>query len=63
VAFVATIYGVAMANLIFLPVSHKLKQHIQTEVRRREMLVEGLVTIANGENPRVLENKLAGFLS
>jgi chemotaxis protein MotA len=63
VAFVATIYGVAMANLLFLPIAQKLKQHIQTEIRRREMLVEGLVTIANGENPRVLENKLAGFLS
>jgi chemotaxis protein MotA len=63
VAFVATIYGVAMANLLFLPIAQKLKLHIQTEVRRREMLVEGLVTIANGENPRVLENKLAGFLS
>jgi chemotaxis protein MotA len=63
VAFVATIYGVAMANLLLLPIAQKLKQHIQTEVRRREMLVEGLVTIANGENPRVLEHKLAGFLS
>lgn len=63
VAFVATIYGVGMANLLFLPIAQKLKQHIHTEVRRREMLVEGLVTIANGENPRVLENKLAGFLS
>ncbi|QBC44130.1 flagellar motor protein [Iodobacter fluviatilis] len=62
VAFVATIYGVAMANLLFLPIAHKLKQHIQTEIKRREMLLEGLVAIANGENPRVLENKLAGFL-
>ncbi|HSC78782.1 MAG TPA: flagellar motor protein, partial [Chitinolyticbacter sp.] len=62
VAFVATIYGVGSANLIFLPISSKLKHHIGSEARRREMLLEGLVTIANGENPRLLENKLAGFL-
>ncbi|TJZ72924.1 flagellar motor protein [Chitiniphilus eburneus] len=62
VAFVATIYGVGSANLIFLPIGSKLKQHIGMEVRRREMLLEGLYTIANGENPRMLENKLAGFL-
>ena len=63
VAFVATIYGVGSANLIFLPIYNKLKQHIGTEVRRREMLTEGIVTIANGENPRIMENKLAGFLT
>ena len=63
VAFVATIYGVGSANLIFLPIFNKLKQHIGTEVRRREMLTEGIVTIANGENPRIMENKLAGFLT
>ncbi|WP_148714769.1 flagellar motor protein [Chitinolyticbacter meiyuanensis] len=62
VAFVATIYGVGSANLIFLPISTKLKHHIASETRRREMLLEGLVTIANGENPRMLESKLAGFL-
>ncbi|GAA5787519.1 flagellar motor protein [Chitiniphilus shinanonensis] len=62
VAFVATIYGVGSANLIFLPIGNKLKQHIGMEVRRREMLLEGLYTIANGENPRMLESKLAGFL-
>ncbi|UXY17106.1 flagellar motor protein [Chitiniphilus purpureus] len=62
VAFVATIYGVGSANLLFLPISNKLKHHIATEVRRREMLLEGLYTIANGENPRLLESKLAGFV-
>jgi chemotaxis protein MotA len=62
VAFVATIYGVGAANLLLLPISNKLKHYIMLEVRRREMVAEGLVTIANGENPRLLENKLAGFL-
>ncbi|MBX9869294.1 MAG: flagellar motor protein [Burkholderiaceae bacterium] len=62
VAFVATIYGVGAANMFFLPIANKLKHYILLEVRRREMLAEGLVTIANGENPRLLENKLSGFL-
>ncbi|MDR3414156.1 MAG: flagellar motor protein [Formivibrio sp.] len=62
VAFVATIYGVGAANLLFLPIANKLKYYIAMECRRREMLVEGLYSIANGENPRLLENKLAGYL-
>ena len=62
VAFVATIYGVGAANLLLLPIANKLKHYVMLEVRRREMVAEGLVTIANGENPRLLENKLAGFL-
>lgn len=62
VAFVATIYGVGGANLFFLPIANKLKYYIALEIRRREMLAEGLYSIANGENPRLLENKLAGYL-
>lgn len=62
IAFVATIYGVGGANLFFLPIANKLKYYIALEVRRREMLAEGLYSIANGENPRLLENKLAGYL-
>ncbi|BCL74449.1 flagellar motor protein [Jeongeupia sp. HS-3] len=63
VAFVATIYGVGIANLVFLPIAGKLKRHIHSEVVHREMLLEGLVAIANGENPRLYENKLAGYLN
>lgn len=63
VAFVATIYGVGTANLIFLPMANKLKSHITSEIRRRELLVEGLVSIANGENPRIIESKLKSFLA
>lgn len=62
VAFVATIYGVGAANLIFLPIANKLKHYVALECRRREMLAEGLYSIANGENPRLLENRLAGYL-
>jgi chemotaxis protein MotA len=62
VAFVATVYGVGSANLFFLPMSNKLKYLIEQEVVKREMLVEGLVSIANGENPRVIETKLQGYI-
>ncbi len=62
VAFVATIYGVGSANLIFLPISNKLKALVNKQVRLKEMYVEGLVAIANGENPRMIEARLQGYL-
>ncbi len=61
VAFVATIYGVGMANLIFLPVASKLKNCIARKVHFDEMLVEGLVAIAGGESPNMLQLKLNNF--
>lgn len=63
VAFVATIYGVGLANLVFLPVANKLKVLIARQVLVREILVDGLVSIANGENPRMTENRLLGYVS
>ncbi|MBU3736543.1 MAG: flagellar motor protein [Methylobacterium sp.] len=63
VAFVATIYGVGSANLFFLPIANKLKALISKEMVKREMVVEGLVAIANGENPRLIETKLRGYLT
>lgn len=62
VAFVATIYGVASANLLLLPVAHKLKALAQRQAAYREMLLEGLLSIAEGENPRSIEMKLQGYL-
>ncbi|WP_312937242.1 flagellar motor protein [Pseudomonas sp.] len=62
VAFVATIYGVASANLILLPVANKLKALVMRQSRYREMLLEGLLSIAEGENPRSIELKLQGFM-
>ncbi|MFT3851064.1 MAG: flagellar motor protein [Propionivibrio sp.] len=62
VAFVATIYGVGLANLVFLPMSNKLKAHIARLVVRREMIVDGLVGIANGDNPRIIESRLQGYI-
>lgn len=63
VAFVATIYGVGSANLLFLPITNKLKALIAREMVKREMVVEGLVGIANGENPRIIETKLRGYIN
>jgi len=62
VAFVATIYGVAMANLFLLPVASKLRGRARVEAMYREMLVEGVISIAEGENPRAIELKLTGFV-
>ncbi|HDZ55263.1 MAG TPA: flagellar motor protein [Pseudomonas xinjiangensis] len=62
VAFVATIYGVALANLLLLPVANKLKAVVLQQSCYREMLLEGLMSIAEGENPRSIEMKLEGFL-
>ncbi|PCJ40821.1 MAG: flagellar motor protein [SAR86 cluster bacterium] len=62
VAFVATIYGVGLANLIFLPMASKLKTLIASQSQYREMIIEGLVAIAEGENPRNIDSKLQGYL-
>ena len=62
VAFVATIYGVGSANLIYLPVAGKMKLRIREEQIAREMTLEGVASILEGMNPRMLETKLLGFL-
>ncbi len=62
VAFVATIYGVGAANLFFLPVSKKLRSIVHGQSQYREMIVEGMTAIAEGENPRNIETKLLGYL-
>lgn len=61
-AFVATIYGVAFANLFFLPVANKLRGQARVQSHYREMLIEGVIAIAEGENPRAIELKLNGFV-
>ena len=60
-AFVATIYGVGLANLFLLPFANKLKNQIAQRTMFLEMVVEGIVSIAEGENPRHIEAKLRGF--
>ncbi|MGB2592264.1 MAG: flagellar motor protein [Candidatus Acidiferrum sp.] len=63
VAFVATIYGVGAANLFFLPASGKIKIRMRQEQTRREMVLEGVISILEGMNPRMIETKLMGFFS
>ncbi len=60
-AFVATIYGIGFANLFFLPTANKLKSQVHAQSQFREMIVEGVISIAEGENPRNIETKLQGY--
>lgn len=62
VAFVATIYGVALANLVFLPAAGKLKIRQREEQMIKEMVLEGVISILEGMNPRMIETKLRTFL-
>ncbi len=62
VAFVATIYGVAAANMFLIPIANKLKALVLAQSQFRYMVVEGIVSIAEGENPRSIESKLQGFI-
>lgn len=62
VAFVATIYGLMIANIICLPIGTKLKIRMKEEVLRRVMILEGLIAIQNGENPHFIEQKLNAFV-
>ncbi|GAB2525188.1 flagellar motor protein [Lysobacter humi (ex Lee et al. 2017)] len=61
-AFTATIYGIGAANLALLPIAAKLKGVVNDQTIEREMLVEGLIAIAQGENPRNIEARLSGYL-
>ncbi len=61
VAFVATVYGVALANIVFLPMAGKLKTRHQEEMVRYELILAGVCGIVEGENPRIIEEKLRGF--
>ncbi len=62
VAFVATIYGLIIANVVCLPIGTKLKIRMKEEMLRRIMILEGLIAIQNGENPHFIEQKLKAFV-
>ena len=62
VAFVATIYGVGAANLLFLPMGGKIKLKTKELVLGRQLVIEGLVSLAQAENPKMIEEKLKGYL-
>ena len=61
-AFVATLWGVLSANALWIPISKKLKRVAELDLRRLNMLVEGVMAIQSGSNPRVIEQKLLAFL-
>jgi chemotaxis protein MotA len=63
VAFIATLYGVGMANLVCLPIANKLKTRSKEEIVERTMVIEGTLAIQAGDNPRVLKEKLSAHLS
>jgi chemotaxis protein MotA len=60
-AFVATVYGVGLSNLVILPVAAKLKRKLALEKERKTLIAEGVLSIQEGLNPRILEEKLKAF--
>jgi chemotaxis protein MotA len=62
VAFVATLYGVVSANAVFLPLAAKLKHASREEALMREIMIEGILSIQAGDNPRIVQEKLSAFL-
>jgi chemotaxis protein MotA len=61
VSFVATVYGVGVANLFFLPAAAKIKSRVQTDVRRKELILEGVCGIVEGLNPKLIRSQLEAF--
>jgi len=62
-AFVATVYGVGIANLLLIPIANKIKGLILTRYNYQEMMLEGMASIAQGQNPHVIRQRLQGYLS
>ena len=60
-ALITTFYGVVLANLIFLPLANKLKTRSKEEILLRELQLEGILGIAKGDNPRIMQEKLTSF--
>jgi chemotaxis protein MotA len=63
VALVTTFYGSVLSNLVFAPLSNKLKGRSAEEVLIREVMIEGILSIQAGDNPRIVEEKLNAFLA
>jgi chemotaxis protein MotA len=62
-AFTATLYGVALANLVFLPISAKLKARTTEEIVAYDMMLEGILSIQAGDNPRMVEQKMLAYIA
>lgn len=63
IAFVATLYGVGSANLIFLPLANKFKRIVQAEVKTKEMILHGALSIVKGYNPYIIQEQLKSYYS
>lgn len=62
VALITTFYGAILANLVFNPMAGKLKTRSKEEILGKEMMLEGILCISKGENPRIIEEKLNSYL-
>jgi len=62
-ALVTTFYGSVLANLVFLPIANKLKNKSAAEIFRKEAIIEGVLSIQAGDNPRIVQEKLKSFVS
>lgn len=60
-AFVATIYGVGLANLLYIPIANKLRDVVHQQTMFKEMIADGLLAIGHGENPHNIERKLSAY--
>jgi chemotaxis protein MotA len=63
VALVTTFYGTVLSNLVFAPIAGKLKLRNDQEILIKEIMMEGVLSIQQGENPRIIEHKLKSFLA
>ncbi len=62
-AFIATLWGVALANLVYLPIGDKLRLRHEEELASLDLIMEGVISIQSGDNPRVVKTKLLSFIS
>ena len=62
IAFIATLYGVVLANLVFLPIATKLKARMDKYLMEQDMIIEGVCSIRNGVNPKLLQERLSVYL-
>ncbi len=62
-AFIATLWGISLANLIYLPISDKLKYRNREEMQSLELIIEGMISIQSGDNPRIIKTRLLSFLT
>ena len=63
VALITTFYGAVLANLFFIPLTNKLKRRSDEEILIKELMIEGILSIQSGDNPRIVEQKLTSFIS